>query len=129
MGRQESFGSVSSTTTTTATVKPTFHTETSVPEQKHQDTDIQYPTGAKFATILGCLTLGTFLVAIDIVIISVANPKISTTFQAPVDVGWYGSAYLLTVTALQPAAGNLFKLFSARFIYLSSIITFEGVYD
>ena len=95
-------------------------------EKKRQHVDIEYPTGAKFAAILGCLTLGTFLVAIDIVIISVANPKISTTFQAPADVGWYGSAYLLTVTALQPAAGNLFKLFSAKWVYLVSILIFEG---
>ncbi|MCJ1307349.1 hypothetical protein MMC25_000995 [Agyrium rufum] len=90
------------------------------PEQK------QYPQGLRLFTVLLCLALGTFLVAIDTVIISVAIPRISTQFQAANDVGWYGSAYLLTLTALQPAVGTLYKLFNVKGIYLICITIFEA---
>ena len=63
--------------------------------------------------------LGTFLVAIDTTIVSVAIPKISTQFRALEDVGGYGSAYLITITAL-------YRIFNARTVYLSAIVVFEG---
>ena len=88
----------------------------------------QYPSGLKLATILLSLALGTLLVAIDTTIISVAIPKIATEFTSIDDVGWYGSAYLLTLTALQPAAGTMFKLFNAKAVYLTSMTIFEGRY-
>lgn len=76
--------------------------------------------------VIGSLCLGTFLVALDTTIISVAVPSIVTDFQAFDDVGWYGSAYLLTVTAFQPAFGSVYKTFNAKFTYLVSVLVFEG---
>jgi MFS family permease len=64
-------------------------------------------------------------VAIDTTIIAVAVPKISTSFQAFDDIQWYGSAYLLTVTALQPAFGSVYRYFGAKEVYLLSILVFE----
>ena len=87
----------------------------------------QYPRGLRLVMILLSLAMGTCLVAIGFVIISVAIPKISTEFKTLADVGWYGSAYLLTITALQPAAGSLYKLFNVKFVYLASIVIFEGL--
>lgn len=86
----------------------------------------EYPTGFRLGIILLSLFLGTFLVAIDTTIVSVAVPKISTQFHALNDVGWYGSAYLITTTALQPAAGTIYKLFDVKLVYLTFIIIFEG---
>ena len=86
----------------------------------------QYPSGWKLVSILLSLALGTLLVAIDTTIISVAIPKIATEFASIDDVGWYGSAYLLTLTALQPAAGTMFKLFNPKVVYLTSMTIFEG---
>ena len=63
------------------------------------EVDHEYPSGFRLTIILLSLFLGTFLVAIDTTIVSVAIPKISTQFQALQDVGWYGSAYLITITA------------------------------
>ncbi|KAF5857251.1 hypothetical protein ETB97_006049 [Aspergillus alliaceus] len=80
----------------------------------------------RLAIITVSLCCGTFLVALDTTIISVAVPSISTTFQAFDDVGWYGSAYLLTVTAFQPAFGNVFQLFNARTTYVVVAILFEA---
>ncbi|KAL8704582.1 MAG: hypothetical protein Q9201_002274 [Fulgogasparrea decipioides] len=86
-----------------------------------------YPTGWKLGVILLALFLGTLLVAIDNTIIGVIIPKITTVFAHLEDVGWYGSAYLLTVTAFQPIMGNFYKLFQVKVVYLGSVTIFEGV--
>jgi hypothetical protein len=85
-----------------------------------------YPSGWKLTIIVVSLCFGTLLIAIDNTIIAVAIPEITTVFKALDDVGWYGSAYLLTVTALQPAFGNVYKYFNVKAAYLSSIAIFEG---
>ena len=86
----------------------------------------EHPTGFKLATVLLSLFLGTFLVAIDTTIVSVAIPKISTEFHTLSDVGWYGSVYLILLTALQPAGGTVYKLFNVKLVYLASMLVFEG---
>ena len=85
-----------------------------------------YLTSWRLAVVISSLYLGTLLVAIDTTIISVAVPKISTVFKALDDIAWYGSAYLLTVTACQPSFGNLYKYFNVKHTYLASIFVFEG---
>lgn len=60
---------------------------------------------------------GDILVAIGTTIVSVAVPKISTEFHALSDVGRYGSAYLITIIALQPAGATLYKLFNIKLVY------------
>lgn len=85
-----------------------------------------YPTGWRLALILAALLFGTLLVAIDNTIIGVAVPKITTDFRALDDVGWYSSAYLIAVTALQPSYGNIYKFFHVKLTYLAAIVIFEG---
>jgi MFS family permease len=41
------------------------------------------------------------------------------------DIGWYGSAYLLTSTALQPTYGKIYRLFSVKMTYLTAVLIFE----
>ncbi|DAA77841.1 TPA_exp: Uncharacterized protein A8136_5544 [Trichophyton benhamiae CBS 112371] len=67
-----------------------------------------------------------FLVALDRTIISTAIPRITDEFESLQDVGWYGSAYLLTCCAFQLLFGKLYKLFSVRTIFLCSIGLFEA---
>ena len=86
----------------------------------------RYPRGWRLALIMVSLCLGTLLVAIDNTIIGVAVPRISTVFDSLDDVGWYGSAYLLTVTALQPTFGNMYKYFDIKITYMASVLVFEG---
>lgn len=88
--------------------------------------DDRYSTGWRFALVIASLVCGVLLVAIDNTIIAVAVPKISTDFKALDDVGWYGSAYLLTETALQPTLGNFYKYFDVKLLYLISMVIFEG---
>ncbi|KAI1171188.1 MFS multidrug transporter-like protein [Nemania sp. FL0916] len=79
----------------------------------------------RVAVIIGSLCLGILLYGIDINIIGTAIPRITTDFHSLSDVSWYGSAYLLTVTAFQPLFGNLYKFFNAKVVYLLSLLIFE----
>ncbi|KAK8101427.1 permease of the major facilitator superfamily [Apiospora kogelbergensis] len=76
-------------------------------------------------TIIGGLCLGTFLFGLDLNILGVAIPPITTEFRSLADVAWYGSAYMLTLTAFQPLFGNLYKLFNPKVVYLVSLSIFE----
>ncbi|KAH7242786.1 major facilitator superfamily domain-containing protein [Fusarium tricinctum] len=78
---------------------------------------------------LGLLTLGlslaTFVVALDNTIIATAIPRITSAFNSLDDVGWYGSTYLLTVTALQPSFGRIYIFFNVKHVYLFGVVVFE----
>ena len=76
--------------------------------------------------VIGSLSLGVFLFGLDTTILATAIPQITTDFQSLPDVSWYGSAYLLTVTAFQPLFGSLYKYFNAKLVYLVSLVVFEG---
>ncbi|KAK0544155.1 hypothetical protein OC846_006165 [Tilletia horrida] len=85
----------------------------------------EYPTGAKFALINLACAVFIFLVAIDQTIVSTAVPIITNKFNSFQDVGWYGSAYLLTSTAFQPLFGRLYANFNVKWVYLTSFLIFE----
>ncbi|KAL9126067.1 MAG: hypothetical protein Q9217_004825 [Psora testacea] len=87
--------------------------------------EVEYPTGAKLAIIIASLCLSVFLMALDNTIIATAIPKITDHFKALDDVGWYGSAYLLTTCAFQLLFGKLYTFFSIKWVYLAAIFIFE----
>lgn len=70
------------------------------------------------------LTL-TLITALDNTIISTAIPKITDEFKAINDVGWYGSAYLLTTCAFQLFFGKLYTFLSLKYTYLVALVIFE----
>lgn len=74
--------------------------------------EMEYPHGVKLFVILGALCLAVFLVALDQTIIATAIPRITDKFNSIKDIGWYGSAYLVTATALQPTFGRIYTIFS-----------------
>lgn len=95
-------------------------------DNKHLvDDESQYPSGAKLAAVLMSLALCVFLVSIDQTIVSTAIPKITDEFNALDSIGWIGSAYFLTSTALQPLYGRLYGSFNIKWVYLTSIGIFE----
>ena len=55
-----------------------------------------------------------------------AIPKITDEFNSLTDVGWYGSAYLLTCCALQLLFGRTYTFFSIKGTLLSSVLVFEA---
>ncbi|KAM7219719.1 Major facilitator superfamily domain containing protein [Rhypophila decipiens] len=80
----------------------------------------------RLAIVIGSLCLGVFLFGLDTTIIATAIPQITTEFRSLADVSWYGSAYLLTLTAFQPLFGNLYKYFNGKVVYLVSLVVFEA---
>lgn len=85
-----------------------------------------YLSSVRLGVVILSLCLGILLFGLDVNIIGTAIPQITTDFHSLPDVSWYGSAYLLTVTAFQPLFGNMYKFFTAKLVYLGSLLVFEG---
>jgi MFS family permease len=79
---------------------------------------------ALFFLMLG-VCLSSFLVALDRTIVATAAPRITDQFHAPADVGWYGSAYLLTSCAFQPLYGRVYSHFDVKWSFLVALGMFE----
>lgn len=92
----------------------------------HEGEDlIEYPRAAKLAVITLALCLSVFCMALDNTIIATAIPRITDQFHSVGDVGWYGSAYLLTTCALQLFFGKLYAYYSIKWVYLMAFAIFE----
>ncbi|PMD22028.1 MFS toxin efflux pump [Hyaloscypha hepaticicola] len=109
----------------TAVKDETIATEKESRAKLDAEEDMQYPHGLKLAVILMALCLAVFLVALDQTIISTAIPKITDHFNSIKDIGWYGSAYFLTATALQPTFGRIYTIFNIKLVFISAIAIFE----
>lgn len=77
-----------------------------------------YPPPLTLALLTLSISLAAFLVALDRTIVATAIPRITDEFNSPADVGWYGSAYLLTSCAFQPTYGRIFAHFDVRWSFL-----------
>ncbi|KAK0751939.1 major facilitator superfamily domain-containing protein [Schizothecium vesticola] len=86
---------------------------------------IVYLDGVKLFLLLTSLFVSMFLIALDRLIISTAIPEITNEFKSVTDIGWYGSAYLLTNCAFQLLFGKLYTFFSIKGTFLVSIVLFE----
>ena len=74
----------------------------------------EYPSGIAKALILGSVTLIYFLFFLDLAVVSTATPAITSDLKSLVDVGWYGGAYQLGSSALQPLTGKIYRYFSTK---------------
>ncbi|KAF4832996.1 Efflux pump afoB [Colletotrichum tropicale] len=84
-----------------------------------------YPSGIKRALIILPLTMAYFLLFLDLAIVSTATPAITSRFNSLIDVGWYGGAYQLGSSALQPLSGKIYQHFSAKWSFLAFFAIFE----
>ncbi|KZO90450.1 major facilitator superfamily transporter [Calocera viscosa TUFC12733] len=91
-----------------------------VPDEEHE-----YPSARRLAVILVGSYLAFFLVALDSTIIATAIPRITDDFNSLNDIGWYGSAYLLTSCAFQLVFGKLYGLFPVKAVFLVAFGFFE----
>ncbi|KFZ16522.1 hypothetical protein V502_05064 [Pseudogymnoascus sp. VKM F-4520 (FW-2644)] len=96
----------------------------SLPEAKKEDI-IEYPSMHKRILIMTALLLSIFLVTLDQNIISTAIPRITDEFHSLDDIGWYGSAYLLTTCSFQLLMGRIYKFYPAKPVFLIGIMLFE----
>jgi len=85
----------------------------------------EYPGPQKVFLIMIGAYLSMFLVALDRTIIGTAIPKITDDFHSINDVGWYASAYLITLCAFQLVFGRIYTFYSAKWVLLCAIGLFE----
>jgi hypothetical protein len=84
-----------------------------------------YLSGLPLILLSVGLCLAVFVQALDNAILATAIPKITSDFNSLNDVGWYGSSYLLTTTALQPSFGRIYTYFDVKWTFLVAILIFE----
>ncbi|GAA6020833.1 hypothetical protein JCM10207_001672 [Rhodosporidiobolus poonsookiae] len=82
------------------------------------------PTGVRLWLLLLAMLLVEVLVGLDNTIVATSTAAIANDFNALTDVGWYGSAYLLTCVAFQPLAGRAFQFFPQKWVFLLSLAIF-----
>ncbi|OJJ45940.1 hypothetical protein ASPZODRAFT_133807 [Penicilliopsis zonata CBS 506.65] len=66
-----------------------------------------------------------FLVALDSTIISTAIPQITADFHSLTDVGWYGSAFFLTMALFQHVWGTLYRHCPLKATFITTIAALE----
>lgn len=101
------------------------HDETPKNELSKVASEHAYPPTSKVLVIMGGLFITLFLVALDRLIIGVAIPRITDQFDSLGDVGWYGSAYLLTTCAFMLLMGKVYTFVNPKWVYLASLVVFE----
>lgn len=74
----------------------------------------KYPTGLALWSILGPVTIAYFLIFLDMCVVSTATPAITLRFNSLIDVGWYGGAYQLGSSSLQPLTGKIYSHFNTK---------------
>ncbi|OIW32231.1 MFS general substrate transporter [Coniochaeta ligniaria NRRL 30616] len=89
------------------------------------ENDLYKPKTLKFWSVLLSSLLAMFLVALDRTIIATAIPRITDEFESLGDIGWYGSAYMLTTSCSQLIFGRIYKHYNMKYTFLISIVVFE----
>lgn len=84
-----------------------------------------YPQALPLALIILGVCLSVFIIALDRTIVTTAIPAITAAFNSTDDIGWYGSAYLLTASAFQPLYGRIYGSFSVKASFLAALAVFE----
>ncbi|KAI1660476.1 putative MFS transporter [Daldinia decipiens] len=84
-----------------------------------------YAEGWKLWIVYVATLLTMFLVPLDMTIVATAIPKITEEFQSLDQVGWYGSAFFLTLAAFQAPWGTIYKYFPLKIAYAVSVFIFE----
>lgn len=87
-------------------------------------TDDGYITGITLWTTMAALCFVGFLVLTDISIVSTATPYITNDFHSLDQVGWYGAAYQLASSTLQPLTGKLYANFHNKWTFLTFFFWF-----
>lgn len=83
-------------------------------------------TSWQMSTTILALVLSIFLSSLDLTIIATAIPVITEELHSLEDVGWYGSAFLLTIATTQSFWGKLYKYFDLKSVFLAGILVFEA---
>lgn len=77
--------------------KLSLKTEEAANTDEADDAGVDYPKGLRLVLIIFGLAMAVFLVFLDMTLIATAIPAITNQFNSLQHVGWYGSAYMLSV--------------------------------
>lgn len=58
-------------------------------------------------------------------IVATAIPRITDQFHSLDQVGWYGSAFFLTLATFQSTWGKAYKFFPLKTTFLAAVVVFE----
>jgi MFS family permease len=110
------------TSSTTTTASPS-----ALPSQTIPSTPTDFnPLAPSFILVITSVYLAFFLIALDRMIIATAVPAITNTFDSISDIGWYGSAYMLTCAIFNPLFGSIYRFYDTKWTFVVSVIIFEA---
>ncbi|KAE9366550.1 MFS general substrate transporter [Stipitochalara longipes BDJ] len=90
-----------------------------------QNNEPEYPGKLRLLGIFVALSCLVFEVGLVENVVATAAPTITDYFHSSNDLGWYGSAYLLTLASFQLAWGQLYSLFPLKVLMCLAIVLFE----
>jgi MFS family permease len=79
-----------------------------------------------FWVVVISVYLAFFLIALDRMIIATAIPTITNDFNSISDIGWYGSAYMLTCAIFNPLSGAIYRFYDVKWVFMASVVLFEA---
>ena len=95
-------------------------------EAGHQPQHGSTQRGNKWWTLVA-VSLGTFMLLLDITIVNVALPDIQTALHSSFsDLQWVVDAYALTLAAFLLTAGSLADMYGRRLLYLIGLAVFTA---
>ncbi|KAL4990677.1 major facilitator superfamily domain-containing protein [Aspergillus falconensis] len=97
----------------------------STKDEPNPTEEMQYPSGFALAIIMAGLVAAIFLISLDTTIVSTAIPRITDEFKTVTDMGWYGSAFFLTLASFQGVWGKIYRYFPLKISYIASMFVFE----
>ncbi|KAF6840141.1 major facilitator superfamily transporter [Colletotrichum musicola] len=85
----------------------------------------EYPGSAQVAVIMACILGAIFLMSLDRTIIATAIPRMTDEFHSIQDIGWYGSAFMVTTCCFQLLWGKVYTFYPAKYVFLALLGLFE----
>ena len=129
-GRDHSDSEMEKSTVLVSTANPNHDAETNLPHYPEEaSTDTEIISTLQLCLLIASLFCGTFVMALDATIIGTAVPTITAEFKSLDDIAWYGSGYLLTITAFQPTFGKLYRFVNTKWVFMVCVVIFKGTYQ
>ncbi|KAK3649647.1 hypothetical protein LTR56_006830 [Elasticomyces elasticus] len=102
---------------------PTMPNDAAKPPEANDEPE--YPPTKERIVVMIAILLAIFLIALDRTIIATAIPKMTDEFHSLDDIGWYGSAFMLTTCCFQLLLGRVYTFYTPKYIFLIMIVVFE----
>jgi len=122
--KQDAMASTTSLRTSTTQVAVSAPLAFTTPPTHPPSSDFE-PLTPSFILVILSVYCAFFLIALDRMIIATAVPAITNTFDSISDIGWYGSAYMLTCAIFNPLFGSIYRFYDTKWTFIWSVVVFE----